>query len=279
MSGSCWGSDEAEEEIEPPASGTPEVEECTAGCPCDAFVRYNDPFAANYTITNCGGLAARLRNKWGNLRMGQTGTFRGSGGVAIDCVMTVDGLRAAARAAGKFVDRGADITSPAPASKCDILFALWVLRPNQWGIHLADKAGVAVQTLPPNAGEDFHIVSARLDKDGVVPADVYSTNGQRPFEGPKTMSEWAFVTGTPMTNQPDNDEQYIGLSAPLSDAADAFRDTNVPLGAVPLAADGSVAGSFHPALFYYRLEVYNNDPTPEAFIIDDAFMRTFTSSR
>ena len=186
-------------------SSVPEVEKNDASpsdavtpCSCPAFLRYTDPFSADYKITNCAALSARLRNKWGNLRVGQTGFFPTLYGDSVHSIFTVDGLRNAA--AGKIIDRGEDYLSPAPDSPCDIIFILWVLHPGQWGVKFADSVGNEIDRSPPESHEDFHIVSGRIDCRGNIPSEVYSTNGTRPLEGPGPIADWALFTGAPTTD-------------------------------------------------------------------------------
>ena len=267
----CDGSDKVEKAVRK-AKKSPEIEAICAICPCPEFARHTDPFAADYEITNCAGLSARLQGKWGNLRKGRTGIIPDSiTGKVITVSFTVEGMH---ELAGRsLINRGSDFTSPAPGNPCDIIFVLWVLRPGKWGLRLADKNGLEVYRGPPETREDFHIVAGRLDNQGNVPATVYSTNGSRPLEGPKPIGDWAQITGTPSTTYPDNKQRFILSSAVSAPGSAPYGFTDIPLGSVD-----NLGSALDPHETYYRVERFNDDPTPEVFIIEYEFMERFISS-
>ncbi|TDT75168.1 hypothetical protein BDE40_1895 [Litoreibacter halocynthiae] len=276
MVGNLGGSGTAEARVVPAQSGTPAVTQCTEGCPCLAFQRYNDPFGADYEITNCAGLSARLRNIWGNLEIGQVFTYQTDSGKTVSVEFTVRGLQQLARADGALIDRGDDYSSDAPDSACDILFVLWPLSASAWGGQYVDKNGTVVYRQDPIENSDFHIVAGRIDRDGKMPNEVYSTNGGRPLEGPAPIARWAFTGNIPYTTSPENSPVFL-----RTDAFTGLPDTLVPFQAADIpsnAIDESTGQQVEAGVEYFQVMLYNDRPTTEAFIVKADFMRAFSSS-
>ncbi|WP_133511167.1 LysM peptidoglycan-binding domain-containing protein [Candidatus Thiosymbion oneisti] len=107
-------------------------------------------------------------------------------------------------------------------SPCQVKHWLWELK--DWKIEFKDKKGkvhLSTESFPP----DFHTVSGRCDCNGNDPTNVYSTNGERPLEGPKAPSDWRLKTGDPITeNGPKNREVYIYMKSLLGPTSSDFYD-------------------------------------------------------
>jgi len=170
----------------------------------------------------------------------------------------VRGLQRDARAAGALIDRGADISSDAPDSACDILFVLWPLISGQWGAKYVDAAGATVFREDAIPSNDFHIVAGRIDKDGKMPAEVYSTNGARPLEGPAPIDHWAFTRDIPYFTSPDNAPQFARADGftDLPDTILPFQTADMPANSV----DDRTGLPVEPGQEYFRVVLYNDIP-------------------